>query len=286
MGKYLNCLKLNLRALKLALCNKWLSNYHYARSYNKLAESYDQSWLTFLKPVTDELLNLTPEQVDGNILDLGCGTGYTTKFLANRFPKNKIIATDISSSMISQAKEKFCADNIEWETEDMLGFLKQQKSNSVGLIISGWSIGYSKPSQVITEIARILKESGSILCVVNSRETLLPIFDAFKKCMAEFPQHVNLALWPKYPKSLQELEKHFTSNNFEISFSKSGSVPIQKPDSNPLDWLLNTGILAGFDQVLPLETNAEVSDYFEQEFQRSTKPLEHSYIMIKAIKST
>ena len=74
MGRYRNCLKLNWRMLGHLLAGRLLSGKEVAAGYNRLAAEYAENWLSRLRPVTEEMFALLPEQVAGNILDLGCGT--------------------------------------------------------------------------------------------------------------------------------------------------------------------------------------------------------------------
>ncbi len=45
------------------------------------------------------------------ILEIGCGTGFLTKILRDKFPKSKITAVDIAPQMVLQCQQKFIQDN-------------------------------------------------------------------------------------------------------------------------------------------------------------------------------
>lgn len=53
------------------------------------------------------------------ILEIGCGTGYLTQLLCEKFPKAAITAVDLSSGMIELAKEKVREDRISFICGDI-----------------------------------------------------------------------------------------------------------------------------------------------------------------------
>lgn len=279
--KYLSCFKLNLKVMQLALKNQWLDQAGFAESYDDVSDGYDQNWLIHLKPVTDLLLANIPETEPGRILDLGCGTGYTTEFLEKNYAGCDISAVDVSRGMLAKAAER--CHQATLEQADILDFLQAQEDDSAAIIVSAWAIGYSKPAKIIQESARILKSGGALVFVVNYADTLKPVFQAFKRSMNRFPERVNLALWPNFPKNWEQIQQLLVKNGFDINWKHESAIPIREninKDERILDWLLQTGVIAGFDTVLPLKEKNEVSDYFEQQLHKSEEPFEHHYIAV------
>ncbi|MDD5729257.1 MAG: class I SAM-dependent methyltransferase, partial [Victivallales bacterium] len=149
---YLKCFQLNFRVLKLLVLKRLLSPRNYAGSYDRVATNYDSQWLEQLRPVTEELLcGLPPEIGSGDVLDLGCGTGFATVFLERHYPEHQVIGVDISAEMLDIARRK-CA-HTEFIKADILEFLRARPEASASLIFSSWAIGYSRPSKVIAETA-------------------------------------------------------------------------------------------------------------------------------------
>lgn len=124
MGRYRNCLKLNWRMLGHLLAGRLLSGKEVAAGYDRLAAGYAENWLSRLRPVTEEMFALLPEQVAGNILDLGCGTGFTTAELERRYPATPVRAVDISAGMVAEA-ERLCRRS-NFTVGDMLEFLWEE----------------------------------------------------------------------------------------------------------------------------------------------------------------
>ena len=269
---------LNLRMLKLVFAGSWLSKRYYALSYDKVADTYDDQWLCQLRPVTEKLLGALPPAGEGDILDLGCGTGLSTLELEKKYPESSVIGVDISPEMLKIAKEK-CSRS-EFEEADILNFLQIRPDNSASLIFSGWAIGYSKPADIIVQVERILKPGGTFAFVLNYRDTLGPVFCAFRKCMNKFPGQVQLALNPKFPKKAKNLLKPLKKNGFFTQIHEDGIIAIYSPEGEiTLEWLLKTGVLAGFDQVMPLRDNQKVIEYFNETLRESKNAVEHHYFM-------
>src|ERR1700735_4211388 len=90
-------------------------------TYDKVAEKYAVQFINELdhKPLDRLLLSsfYTENKDKGAFIDLGCGPGQTTKFLADCGCKD-IIGTDISPGMIKSAKK--INPQLSFEVADML----------------------------------------------------------------------------------------------------------------------------------------------------------------------
>jgi len=286
LKKYLDWVRLNLRVLRLALARKWLSKVEFAESYDQLAPDYDHTWLTHLSSVTDQLLSHLPQIQPGRILDLGCGTGYTTAHLAAHYPDHPLTAVDISEKMLAQTRKRLSGQNAECVHVDMLEYMLSQPAESASMIVSGWAIGYSKPDRIIKEAVRVLIPGGTFAFVVNYADTLRPILLAFRKCMFRFPEKVTMAYIPHFPKNWTVLGRILQRHGFTIKWHDEGEQLIVPPghtkEDSILSWLLKTGVLAGFDQMLPLAQQGEVARYFEQLLRENNEPITHHYVAVVA----
>ena len=309
----LNRIRLNFRAAGLALAGRWLTPGDVAASYDALATTYQANWLAHLCRTTDRLHELLPEQLSGQlpandspvmrVIDLGCGTGYSTAYLAQQYPTANITAVDISGEMLNQAKETVgnIGDRlIRTDTranrsltfpaavfvqDDMLRFLESQPGQSCDLIFSVWAIGYSVPAKIIAESHRVLRPGGTLAIIVNRLGTMPAVFAAFRKTMRAFPASLEKALWPRFPRNATEIESHLNRHPFQIQFLEEGIVPITPPEPGKrLDWLLGTGVLAGFDAVLPLHKPSDMRRFFEHELDTVTTGWEHHYVMWIAVR--
>jgi len=280
----LNLFKLNWQVFRLALQGRWLSQADYASSYDRIAADYDACWLSHLKTVTDSFLLKIPKVHYDHIIELGCGTGHITKYLVSTFPHTNVTAVDISANMQSEAGKKVASKNVTFVREDMLEFLARTSSDSSSLIVSGWAIGYSNPSRIISESSRVLSQGGVLAFVVNYKDTLKPVFDAFRKCMLRYPTSVRRAVIPRFPATYHSIEKILTRNGFEVVWHEEGFLAIDPPKGENVcrEWLMKTGILAGFDSMLPLTGEGPVAKYFDKLLSESHEQIAHHYLSIIA----
>ena len=279
---------LNLRAAKLALAGRWMTPGDVAASYDSLAETYQANWLTHLCRTTDRLHAMLPADGVSRVTDLGCGSGYSTKFLAEKYPEAQITAVDISAEMLRIGSRRppgggEACDNIHFVQDDMLRHLESLPPHSHNLIFSAWAIGYSIPAKIIAESHRVLRPGGTLAVIVNRLGTMPAVFAAFRKTMRAYPASLEKALWPKFPRTADEIGSYLKRHAFAIKTLEAGVVPITPPaPGERLRWLLGTGVLAGFDSVLRLHEPNETTRFFENEIDAATDGWEHHYIMFVA----
>lgn len=280
MKQYINYLKLNWRMLRHVAAGRRMSGKDVAAGYDALAGNYNRN-ISLLRPISERLLASLPEQIDGPIIDLGCGTGHTTVILENKYPEAKIIGIDISGGMLMEAAG-VCRHS-RLHQADMLKYISRLPTGSIELIVSAWSIGYSQPPLIITQAERILRPGGIFAFVVNLADTMHPVFYAYRRCMSAFPDRVNKAVWPHFPLGREELEKKLRRHNFIPSVLEESKIALFPPGSldHPLPWLLQTGLLAGFDQAMPLN-DPEIAAHFERELLSCHEPFAYHYVMILA----
>jgi ubiquinone/menaquinone biosynthesis C-methylase UbiE/uncharacterized protein YneF (UPF0154 family) len=83
-------------------------------------ENYDRFMgPLFFEPYGDDLAKRLPRLESGQVLEIACGTGISTKHLRNALSnKVKLVATDLNEPMINMARGKFTEDSIEWKQAD------------------------------------------------------------------------------------------------------------------------------------------------------------------------
>lgn len=279
------CARLNLRVARLALGRRWLGRDAFASGYDRVASDYDEAWQRHLRPVTDDLMAHLPPLPDGPILDLGCGTGYATEVLAGRHSAASVTAVDIAPGMLDRARCRVRRDGVEFVPADMLEYLAAQPGSRTALVFSAWAIGYSRPSRIVAEAARILAPGGVLAFVVNHADTLGPVFRAFRRCMVRFPEEVRLAAVLHFPRDWASLQRTLLRHRFVLDWHREGEQPIVPPPSANgaiLPWLLKTGVLAGFDAMLPLSEAGPVAEHFEGLLRADPRPLQHHYTAVVA----
>lgn len=120
--------------------------------------SYLQSPYVYYEQRIAELI-----RPDNQVLELGAGTGLHTRVLLQT--RAQVIASDISPTDLKLLKQRFknTPGNLETEVADMedLPF----EASSFDVIVSAGSLSYGDPHVVDTEIRRVLRPGGMLICV-------------------------------------------------------------------------------------------------------------------------
>ncbi len=133
--------------------------------YNKTAKNYADKFFNeldhkhldriLLKRFVDENIN------KGKLIDVGCGPGQTTKFIADQ-ELTDIIGVDISEEMINVART--LNPHLHFETGDILNLKYQDQT--FGSAVAFYAIVHFDHDQLRTafkEIRRVLKDHGQFL---------------------------------------------------------------------------------------------------------------------------
>lgn len=143
-----------------------------ADKFGKSASKYE-SEATIQKKVAQGLVSsLEPWKEtlpSGDILEVGCGTGFLSELIAKSFPVRNYIITDSSEEMLSFAKTKFeknFADLSRFSFEqlnvDQLPFDSEPK---YALIVSNFAAQwFSDTALGLEKLTSLLKPNGLLLC--------------------------------------------------------------------------------------------------------------------------
>ena len=173
-----------------------------------VAEFYDLFAWPFVTATTKAIMKeLTG--VDGEILEIGCGTGLVTTELAK---VGKVTSVEPSSSMLEKARGRIKRYNLE----DKVCFI-QDRAESLPLpstqfdaIVMSYVLRYIKPQAletVASEITRVLKPGGRLLLA----DLHLPLTGAFPKGIGRTnPNYMVLGILAIYdPASLARYIENF-----------------------------------------------------------------------------
>jgi len=116
------------------------------------------------------------------ILEIGCGRGGFSNYLANAFPNlERIYASDFSTEALRIAREKYISHSqlITWQQEDIMALSYDDKSFNV--VISCETIEHvPNPKKAIGELYRVLKPGGILLLTCPNYFNLFGIWCLYR----------------------------------------------------------------------------------------------------------
>lgn len=149
--------------------------------------------LKFLKSIEDN-----PK----NILEIGCGIGYTTKSLSKKFPNAKITAIDYDNGQIKTANMQHGnIKNVKFMQGDATNL--KSKSNSFDAVFEFNTLHHIKNyEKAIKEIKRVLKKDKNFYIMDISKYFFILLFRNFFPAESYFTK--------------EEIIKKLKENKFEI----------------------------------------------------------------------
>ncbi|MDX8388540.1 MAG: malonyl-ACP O-methyltransferase BioC [Ghiorsea sp.] len=130
-----------------------------------------------------------------SILDIGCGTGFFTRLLAEKYKKTNIYAADLSENMVKHTKKEH-ARRWPWQgkyhhaVSDAVSL--PFKDGSFDLVTSNLAMQWvPEPEKMMQEMRRVLAPGGLILFSTFGRRTLMEL----KQTLAHInTEHTNSVL--------------------------------------------------------------------------------------------
>jgi|SaaInl5LU_22_DNA_1037371.scaffolds.fasta_scaffold28110_2 malonyl-CoA O-methyltransferase len=148
-----------------------------ARQFSRAASGYQQV-SDIQNRMADRLLDLVPEQLapPSQVVDLGCGAGYLTGLLADRYVGSNILGLDIAEGMLKASGNYFRGRGLPKNDIPELVYGDMEslplRSNVVDLVFSNAALQWTDCDQSLAEIFRILAPGGLAMLTTFIEGTL------------------------------------------------------------------------------------------------------------------
>jgi len=157
-----------------------------ARRFNRHAGTYDR-YARAQQRLADELLERVPGLVGPGaaILELGCGTGYVTERLADRFPAARIVGIDLAERMVAATARRI---GRRATIELIVGDAEQHPwpEGAFDAIVSSSTIQwFTHPQTTMARLARSLRPGGHMLHTAFGPGTFRELFALVEQVEAE-----------------------------------------------------------------------------------------------------
>ena len=133
-----------------------------ARTFSRAAKTYDGA-ATLQQIVAARARLGLPELAFGSaILDLGCGTGFETRSLVQRYPDADVTCLDLSEGMLAYASTQPGLQNCKW----LVGDIEELPfgENRFDLVFSSLAIQWCDCfSEVLEQVRQVLKPGGTFV---------------------------------------------------------------------------------------------------------------------------
>ena len=126
------------------------------------------------RPVGEQAIALMNLPVNASVLDLGCGSGWASRLMAQTAKEGRVVGIDISDEMVRVARESSLQfPNIEFQvaSAEKLPFADGEFSHAFSMESLYY---YVDIPQALREIARVLNTGGHFSCVVDLYEESKP----------------------------------------------------------------------------------------------------------------
>jgi ubiquinone/menaquinone biosynthesis C-methylase UbiE len=136
--------------------------------YDKLAPIYDEGYADAKSCAENRFVQrllLRERLVDGDVIDLGCGTGLLLELVD--VPPARYLGLDISPGMLERAREKFPGHRFVEGDMSNLHLVRDRSFDSAVCLFGAWDYCL-EPSRVAEEARRVLRPGGKLFVMACS----------------------------------------------------------------------------------------------------------------------
>lgn len=183
-----------------------------AHSFSRAAKNYDK-FAKFQQEIGQYLFKSLSYFPGSLILDAGCGTGHFSKKW--KLIGKKVIALDLSYSMLSVAKQKKTATNYIVADIELLPF----QNETIDFCFSNLAIQWCNDmNTALSELYRVTKKGGSIVFSTLSDGSLRELEESWKKI--DNKPHINSFLtFDEVKKKCIKWEHKLKKKSWKLNYS-------------------------------------------------------------------
>jgi ubiquinone/menaquinone biosynthesis C-methylase UbiE len=119
------------------------------------------------RPMGEQAIELMAIPADARVLDVGCGSGWATRLMAEKARAGSVVGIDIADEMIKLAKEESASfPNVQFQlaSAEQLSFGDGEFSHAFSMESLYY---YADMLRALREIKRVLKPGGLFVTVVD-----------------------------------------------------------------------------------------------------------------------
>ncbi len=148
-----------------------------AHAFSRAAPRYD-ALATAQRQIGELLWGSLPQHAF-NVLDMGCGTGYWTQRLAERYASAHITGLDLAPGMLEQARQRH-GESIYWQQGDAAALPFDK--HAFDLVFSNLAVQWCRDiSTVMAELYRVLTSGGQAHITTLLPGTLQEVAHAWQR---------------------------------------------------------------------------------------------------------
>ena len=211
------------------------------------------------RPALD-LIQQIPLDVDGPIIDLGCGPGNITRLLKEKWPDHLVYGVDKSETMLAKAREAFGKSSVNWQQGDITSWRPDEE---FALVFSNAALHWvENHKQIIPRLMNAITPGGYLAFQIPITEDA-PYQVCIRETVFSEPWRNKLAkAWmyknPLEPGPLYDLLTPFSKS---VDIWVTDYHHVLEGESPVAEWIMGTGLTPYLAELKDSEKEEFISEY-------------------------
>ena len=180
-----------------------------AQAFSQAAQHYD-AVAGLQRQAADHLINQCRAHLRGQMMDIGCGTGYLTRQVLQQDAVTQVLGVDVAEGMLNWCREHINDSRCDWLQADAQAL--PLADNSLDRVVSSLAIQWCADEQALfSNISRVLRSDGHLFATTLGPDTLSELRWAWQQ-VDDF-QHVNEFV--PQASLLKAMQPHFSNADIQ-----------------------------------------------------------------------